>query len=113
MSVDTLIRKALDHGIELRFVDGQLKVTGKRSAVTAWAPKLREHKDELIEAVIESSKIADQVLRAAMRVCDRYNDSDSAREAMRQDVANTPPHLLPDLLEHFRTSYPSPMDKPL
>ena len=46
-----LIRKALDAGIELQFVGGQLKVTGKRKAIERWAPKLREHKAELLEAL--------------------------------------------------------------
>ena len=47
----TLIRKALDAGIELQFAGGQLKVTGKRKAVECWASKLREHKAALIEAL--------------------------------------------------------------
>lgn len=47
----TLIRKALDAGIELQFVDGQLKVTGKRKAVECWASKLRENKAALIAAL--------------------------------------------------------------
>jgi hypothetical protein len=47
----TLIRKALDAGVELQFVDGQLKVTGKRKAVECWASKLRENKAALIEAL--------------------------------------------------------------
>ncbi len=51
MSVDTLIRAALDAGVELRFVDGKLKVTGKRKAVECWASKLRENKAALIEAL--------------------------------------------------------------
>ncbi len=51
MSTATLIRKALAAGVELRFVDGQLKVTGRRKAVESWAPQLRQHKAELIEAL--------------------------------------------------------------
>lgn len=47
----TLIRKALDAGIELQFVDGHLKVTGKRKAVECWASKLRENKAALIAAL--------------------------------------------------------------
>ena len=46
-----LIRRALDAGIQLQFVDGQLKVTGKRKAVECWASKLRENKAALIEAL--------------------------------------------------------------
>lgn len=48
MSTDAMIRKALDAGVELRFMDGQLKVTGRRGAVEVWAPLLRPHKQELI-----------------------------------------------------------------
>lgn len=51
MSTDTLIRAALDAGVELRFVDGHLRCIGKRSAVAAWAPRLRQHKAQLIEAL--------------------------------------------------------------
>ena len=47
----TLIRKARAAGIELQFVDGQLKVTGKRKAVECWASKLRENKAALIAAL--------------------------------------------------------------
>ena len=51
MSVDTLIRAALDAGVELRFVDGKLKVTGKRKAVECWAPRLAASKTQLLEAL--------------------------------------------------------------
>jgi len=44
----TLIRTALDAGVELRLVDGQLKVSGRRKAVELWAPTLRQHKADLI-----------------------------------------------------------------
>lgn len=54
----TLIRRALDAGIELQFVDGQLKVTGKRKAVECWAPKLRESKAALIEALAPAAPAA-------------------------------------------------------
>ena len=54
----TLIRKALDAGIELQFVGGQLKVTGKRKAVECWASKLRENKAALIEALRMSAAVA-------------------------------------------------------
>ena len=47
----TLIRKALDAGIELQFVDGRVKATGKRKAVECWASKLRENREALIEAL--------------------------------------------------------------
>ncbi len=42
-----------------------------------------------------------RLMAAAMRRCDHFNDSDKAREAMRQDVLATPAHLRQDLLDHF------------
>jgi hypothetical protein len=41
------------------------------------------------------------LIAAAMKVCDRYGDSEAAREDMRQQCLELPPHLQADLLEHF------------
>jgi hypothetical protein len=46
-----LIRAALDCGVQLRLVDGRIKVSGKRAALDAWAPRLRPHRAQLIEAL--------------------------------------------------------------
>jgi hypothetical protein len=51
MSTDTIIRAAMDAGVALKFVDGKLKAVGHVDAVAAWAPRLREHKAELIAAL--------------------------------------------------------------
>lgn len=51
MSTDTLIRAAMDAGVALKFEDGKLKAVGQVDAVRAWAPRLRQHKAELIEAL--------------------------------------------------------------
>lgn len=51
MSTDTLIRAAMDAGVALRFEDGKLKAVGHVEAVRAWAPRLRENKAALIEAL--------------------------------------------------------------
>lgn len=48
MSVDALIRKALDSGVELALVDGSIQIIGKRSAVHQWRAQLRQHKNEII-----------------------------------------------------------------
>lgn len=42
-----------------------------------------------------------ELLDAAMRACDAWNDTALAREQMRQDVLQTPPHLRADLLDHL------------
>jgi len=47
MSVDSLIRKALDSGVQLALVDGSIKIIGHRIAVHQWRDQLREHKAEI------------------------------------------------------------------
>ena len=46
-----------------------------------------------------------RLIAAAMKACDHYRDSDAAREQMRLDCLNTPPHLSADLLDHFAKTY--------
>lgn len=41
------------------------------------------------------------LLQAAMRRCDEFNDSDKARQDMREQILETPHHLRQDLLDHF------------
>lgn len=47
-----------------------------------------------------------ELLRAAQRACDHWNDGPSAREAMRLDCINTPEHLRADLIRQFELAYP-------
>lgn len=63
------------------------------------------HKTELIELLLESSRITHELMQAAMRACDAHGDGPEAREAMRADVLGTPPELRPGLLDHFRENY--------
>lgn len=59
MSTDTLIRAAMDAGVALKFEDGKLKALGHVDAVRAWAPRLRQHKAELIEALQAPEPVTD------------------------------------------------------
>ena len=70
------------------------KSFAERAAVLA-------HKPDLIAYLLESSRITVQLLESAMRRCDQFNDSEKARQDMRKQVLETPPHLRQDLLEHF------------
>ena len=54
-----------------------------------------------VMAIFDNHGLADDLMEAAMRVCDRWNDLPAAREQMRQDVLNTPAHLGQDLLDHL------------
>ena len=53
MTTSTLIRAASDAGVTLKLVGGQLKAVGLQAAVSEWAPKLRKHNVELIEALTD------------------------------------------------------------
>jgi hypothetical protein len=47
----------------------------------------------------------DELVAAAMLACDHFNDSESGREAMRNEVLAIPPEQWPDLIEHFHSTY--------
>ena len=51
MSTDVLIRAAMDAGVALTFEDGKLKACGHVDVLRAWAPRLRQHKAELLKAL--------------------------------------------------------------
>ena len=51
MSTDVLIRAAMDAGVALTFEGGKLKACGHVDVLRAWAPRLRENKAALIEAL--------------------------------------------------------------
>lgn len=70
----------------------------QRAAVVA-------HKAELIEYLLQASRLTSQALNLAMHACDQWGDSPAAREQMRCDVMATPPHLMADLLEHLQQTY--------
>lgn len=53
---------------------------------------------------LTAHRITADLLRAAMRVCDHYGDSEAAREEMRQECRALPLHLQADLLDHFTST---------
>lgn len=44
-------------------------------------------------AVFEKTALAQELIEAAMKRCDEFNDSDQARAEMRQDCLSLPAHL--------------------
>lgn len=106
MSAATLIRQAISAGVNLRIDEGgTLKAAGPSDTLREWSPRLREHKPELLEFLQDAHTSTAQLVEAAMRCCDYFEDSPAAREQMRQDVIDTPAHLRADLLAHFRKAY--------
>jgi len=46
-----------------------------------------------------------KVLRAAMQVCELWDDGEAARQAMRVDIEAVPDEQLSELLVHFDSAY--------
>jgi hypothetical protein len=63
--------------------------------------------EPFIWAVFENTQLASDLIEAAMKVCDRHGDGEAARQEMRQQCLELPPHLQSDLLEHFKGSQPT------
>lgn len=106
MSAVELIHRANAAGVELRLdAAGGLKAAGDRQAIERLLPDLRAHKAE-IARLLQDSQITVRALAAAMLICDRHGDDAAAREAMRQDVMQTPSHLMHDLLDHLMSQAP-------
>lgn len=90
-------------------------VTTDKTGIVVPAGKLTQaqrtavlnHKAALIDRILESARITSELLEAAMGRCDDFNDNDKAREEMRRDVLQTPPHLRADLLDHFKNRHRS------
>ncbi|MDR6535592.1 hypothetical protein [Variovorax soli] len=63
---------------------------------------LRANKSAIVALLKEERQVTADLLAAAMRVCDRHDDGEEAREEMRRDCLALHIVLQRDLLEHFR-----------
>lgn len=117
MTPETILANLLESGIEPTVTPDQTGIVvpaGKLSHTQRAA--VLDHKTDLIAYLLESSRVTAQLLAAAMRRCDQFNDSDKARHDMREQILETPAYLRPDLLEHFlgqSTSAPTAPVAPL
>ena len=106
MSADAILAELLDRGITPAVTaDGTgIEVPAGRLS-DAEKAAIRAHKPELIAAIQESARQTSELLTAAMRACDAWGDSPAARDQMRREVLETPPHLRADLREHLQQTY--------
>lgn len=108
MSAQDILSDLLACGIDLECTpDGQTLTVPAGALTPQQRAQVLAHKPELIRLVLQSSRLTHELLQAAMRACDHWNDSPAAREQMRQDCLNTPPHLRAELLALFRKQYGS------
>ncbi len=96
---DTAIRLT-DDGVNLAVPAGRL-TTAQRKRIIA-------HKPELLAFLHTARQTTEELLAAAMRACDCWQDSPQARQQMREQCLELPLHLHAELLEHLRQTYGKP-----
>ena len=102
MIAQAIIADLWAHGITVRIAGDGDHLTAPAGKLTADQRALiLAHKPELIEYLQAAHETTAALLDAAMTVCDRHGDDDTARQQMRDDCLNTPAHLRVDLLAHF------------
>lgn len=102
MTAEAILSELLDCGIEPA-------VTPDGTGIEVPAGRLTEvqraailgNKPALIAAIMKSARVTTELLAAAMRRCDQFNDSDKARQDMREQILETPQHLRQGLLDYF------------
>lgn len=109
MTAATILQELLAAGIEPSLTaDGANIWVPGNTLSDAQRAAIRTHKPELLALLRHSTHLTADLLAAAARACDHWNDSQAARYEMRRQCLETPPHLQAELLQHFRTAYPSP-----
>jgi hypothetical protein len=85
--------------------NGGLKISPSSSLPSDLRELIRVNKAEISKLLDDSKASTSSLIAAAMKVCDHYSDTDTARSDMRLDCINTPQHMQSDLLEHFKQTY--------
>lgn len=102
MSAFSIIQDLEAQGIRLKLSKDDVNLVVPAGCLSAEQRALvLSHKAEILELLVEAREITARLIAAAMRVCDRHNDSEAARKEMRQDCLKLPPHLQRDLFHHF------------
>lgn len=105
LAVD-LYRRACNAGLILVSRDGRLLVSPSHRLTLDMHDELTRYKGEVLQLLEEAHTTTAELLVAAMNACDHWGDGTEAREAMRRQVMEIPPHLRSDLLRHLRATYP-------
>jgi hypothetical protein len=83
---------AMQQGIETR---ATLPTQNEKLRVAFTSTRNTQH------GALTGHRIKADLIRAAMKVCDQFNDNEAARADMRRQCLELPPHLQADLLDHF------------
>jgi len=120
MSVGDVLKEVSRVGLILRLTsEGVINAKPVDRLTPALRYLLKAHKAELAailnqqthlkheepKVVPTEDELDDQLLEAAMRACDFWNDGIGARAEMVADIKATPQHLRQNLVEHFLNAY--------
>lgn len=97
-----------DAGMTIRADGGKLVLKPAHRLAADLQALLVAHKPELLAFLMEAEATSADLVAAALRACDHFNDGHEARKQMRSDVESTPPHLRADLHAYFCKRYPDP-----
>ncbi|MFZ2388455.1 MAG: hypothetical protein WAW69_11715 [Polaromonas sp.] len=107
MAPEKILSLLWGHGFHVSLTaDDSLKVSPSSTLHPSLRELIRANKAVIVALLVEARKTTSWLIAAAMEVCDRHNDSDAAREEMRQDCLKLAPHLQQDLLDHFQGKTP-------
>jgi hypothetical protein len=106
MTPADLCHTVFDAGMTIHAEGADLVLAPAERLTSELRTVLIEHKPELMAYLHEVEAMADELLVRAMAVCDKHGDGAQARASMRTDLSNTPTHLRPGLLKHFRQAHP-------
>lgn len=105
MKVAELYQEALEQGLHLR-VDGADLVVGPSAQLTDdLIRRLRQFKPELLLFLDQAHATTEQLLDAAMRACDYWQDPPEARQEMRRQCLELPPDQRAPMRDHFQRIY--------
>ena len=120
MSVGDVLKEVSRVGLTLRLTTlAGINAKPVNRLTPALRDLIKEHKADLAVALSQQTKMKNkepkvvptedeldgQLLEAAMRCCDHWNDGPAARAEMVADIKATPQHLRQNLLDHFLSTY--------
>ena len=120
MSVGDVLKEVSRVGLTLRLTTlGGINAKPVNRLTPALRDLIKEHKADLAVALSQQTNMKNkepkvvptedeldgQLLEAAMRCCDHWNDGPAARAEMVADIKATPQHLRQNLLDHFLSTY--------
>lgn len=107
MTAVTVLADLLQNGIEPTISDDGQHIEVPAGCLTeAQRHAILACKPELIDHIKEAERVTSELLAAAMRACDYWQDSPEAREQMRRECLAVPPELREELRQHFEREYP-------